>query len=166
MGSLDALNWKLSGTAIRIPCQVDLVIFFTRFLFSLSSLLPRFHFSSLFISLACLSHLLSFHHCLISHSQPLFPASPSPLFLSTTIFTRLCDMTGGLVNGDCDRFRWVCDTESFRTALLHVAIPTCWFVMHLPVISLCDCVLTWRAPFAEFICAWNTLPLRSSYKHV
>lgn len=115
MGGL-ASNWKLSG----IPCHFDLVIFFTFFLYFLSDLPPCLHISSLFILLPCLSHLLSFHHCVISHSQPVAYFSLST-FLSTTIFTCLCDMTGGPVNGDCDRCRWVCDTEKFRTALLHIA---------------------------------------------
>lgn len=41
----------------------------------LSPLLPWFHTSALFILHPCLSHFFSFHHCLIHHSQPLFPCS-------------------------------------------------------------------------------------------
>lgn len=127
MGGL-ASNWKLSG----IPCHFDLVIFFTFFLYFLSDLPPCLHISSLFILLPCLSHLLSFHHCLISHSQPLLPTSPYPLF-SQQLFSHVCVTWPGA----CKRGLW-----QMQMSVWHREVQDCSLTYCLSACRL-SCTLHW-----------------------
>lgn len=128
MGSLDALNWKLSGTAIKASCQVDLVIFLTCFPFSLHpptllSLFYSLYFAPLFIPLLFISSLLDF-----SLPAPV-PSFSLSAFLSTTIFTRRCDMTAGPVNGESVTDADECVTGSC-SALLSFTLPSNIQVCH------------------------------------
>lgn len=135
----------LSGTAIKAPCQVDLVIFSPPIYLAFSSLL------SLFCSLV---YPTSFHFIIAWFLTP-SPCSlllPLHFFLSAAIFTRLHDMTGGPVNGEILTDADECVTGS-GSGLLSYTLPLRKgrFVMHLALISLFGCISTCcRAPVSPF----------------
>ena len=138
----------MSGRALKIHWQFEFLFLLLspHFLVSLS---PYFPFPSHFISPPCLSHLHSFHQDLISHSRLQFLTSSHPPLhcISVAIFTILSDMTGGPVNRDCDRCRWVWDMKYLKDCSLTHYLPACLFGIYLALTSQCDCFLTfWQAP--------------------
>lgn len=163
----EALNWMLSGIVIKTPCQVDLVIFFPRFpIFSP----PCFHFSALFILLPCLSHFLSFHHCLISHSQSLLTPSLSPRFSLNNYFHTLLWHD----RGACKWRVWQMQMSVWQGVVQHCSPshypPTYRFVMYFAFIALCESILTcWHEPERPsfMVYLWMKLPYWGvPYKYV
>lgn len=109
---------------------------------TLLSLFCCLYFAPLFIPLPFISSLLNFS----------FPAPVSSFFLSaflsTAIFTRLCDMTGRPV--------WRMQMSVWQGVVQDCSLthcpPTCWFVMHLALIALLKCILTcWHGPASLFV---------------
>lgn len=112
----------------------------------LLSLSISLYLAPLFIPLALISSLLDFS---LPAPVPCASLSTSP---SASIFTRLCDMTGGPVNSNFDRCRWVWDAELFATAFLHAAFSTDRFIVDqgLLLISLCKSFLPYTCWFIFF----------------
>lgn len=131
MGSLDALNWKLSGSAIKAPCQANLVIF-------LSTLLPCF-FSFLLCSLV---YPTSFHFIVV------WVLTPSPCFLLLPLHCSLSSYFHTAVWHDCRACKqriWrmqmsVWQVEVQDCSLTHW-LPTCSYVMHSALLSIFRCIL-------------------------